>query len=49
MSQQEKTRHFANSQITTEGAVITTDGNTPNVPGQKRKEDAKQILYLDRV
>jgi hypothetical protein len=49
MSQQEKARHLSNSQIATEGAVITADSSTANVAEQKRKKDAKQVLYLYRV
>ena len=49
MSQKDKTRHISNCQMAAEGAVITTDGSTSKVPMQKRKEDAKEILYLDRI
>ena len=49
MSQNDKARHPSNCQMAAESAVITTEGNTSNVPTQKRKEDAKQILYLNRV
>jgi hypothetical protein len=49
MSQKNKARHLSNCQITAESAVITTDSSTSNVPTRKRKEDAKQILYLNRI
>ncbi len=49
MSQKDKARHISNCQMAAESAVITTDGSTSNVPMQKRKEDAKEILYLDRI
>ena len=49
MSQKNKARHLSNCQMATESAVIATDGSTSNVPTQKRKEDAKQILYLNRI
>jgi len=49
MSQKNNARHLSNCQLATENAVITTDGSTSNMPSQKRKEDAKQILYLNRV
>jgi hypothetical protein len=49
MSQKNNARHSSNCQITVKSAVIITDVNTPNVPMQKRKEDAEEILYLNRV
>jgi hypothetical protein len=49
MSQKKQARHISNCQITAESAVITTDGSTSNVPSQNRKEDAKKILYLNRI
>jgi len=49
MSQENKARHLSNCQMAAESAVISTDGSTSNVPMRKRKEDAKQVLYLKRV
>jgi hypothetical protein len=49
MSQKNKARYLSNYQITAENAVITTDGSTSNVPTQKRKDDAKQTLYINRI
>jgi hypothetical protein len=49
MSQKNKARHLSNCQITAENAVITTDCSTSNVPTPKRKDDAKQPLYLNRI
>jgi len=49
MSQKNKARHLSNCQMAAESAVIATDGSTSNVPTRKRKEDAKQILYLNRI
>jgi hypothetical protein len=49
MSQENKARHISSCPMAAEGAVITTDVSTSKVPMQKRKEDAKEILYLDRI
>jgi len=49
MAQKNQARHLSNCQITAEKAVITTNGSTLNVPKQKRKEDAKKILYINRI
>jgi len=49
MTQKNGTGHLQNCQIAVENAVIATDVSPSNVPMQKRKEDAKQILYLNRV
>jgi hypothetical protein len=49
MSQKNEARHLSNCQIATESTVIATDVSTLNVPSRKRKEDAKQILYLNRI
>ncbi len=49
MSQKDKARHSSNCQTAAETPVITTDVSTSNVSMQKRKEDAKEILYLDRI
>ena len=43
MSQKVETvRHLSNRKI-------TADRSYANVPSQKRKQDAKQILYLNRI
>jgi len=49
MTQKNGTGNLSNCQITVESAVMTKEGSPSNVPMQKRKEDAKQILYLNRV
>jgi hypothetical protein len=49
MSQKNKARHLSNCQITAENAVITMDSSTSNVPAPKRKDDAKQTLYINRI
>jgi hypothetical protein len=49
MSQKNKAGHSSNCQIAAERAVITAADSTPNVPMQKRKEEAEQILYLNRI
>jgi len=49
MSQKNEARHLSNCQIAAESTVIATDVSTLNVPSRKRKEDAKQILYLNRI
>ncbi len=49
MVQKNETRHLSNCQIAAERSVISADVTTSHVPVQKRKEDAEQILYLDRV
>jgi hypothetical protein len=49
MSQKNEARHLSNCQITAENAVISTDDRISNVPLQKRKHDAKQVLYLNRI
>jgi hypothetical protein len=48
MQQKNETRHCTKYQVAIETAV-TLEENKPNVPSQKRKEDAKQILYLNRI
>lgn len=35
--------------VTQERVAIVTDSNSLKVPLQKRKEDAEQTLYLNRV
>jgi hypothetical protein len=49
MSQQKQARHNTNLRIAVESTVTLADGNKPKVPSQKRKEDAKQTLYLNRI
>jgi hypothetical protein len=50
MSQKNKAGHCSNCQMPAEKAVISSDVNsTIDVSTQKRKEEAKQILYLNRV
>jgi hypothetical protein len=49
MDRKNKARHVTNCQIASATALISADGSTSNVPSSKRKEDAKQILYLNRV
>ncbi|MGD0450983.1 MAG: hypothetical protein ABSA79_08035 [Candidatus Bathyarchaeia archaeon] len=49
MAQKKQARHPSNCQITAEKAVITTQCSISNVPLQKRKEDAKKILYINRI
>jgi hypothetical protein len=48
MQQKNEARHCSNYQVAIETSV-TVEENKPEVPSQKRKEDAKQILYLNRV
>ena len=49
MSQKKQARHITNCQVASTAAVISADGSTSNAPLPNRKEDAKQILYLNRV
>ncbi len=49
MSQKNNARHLSNCQMATVNAVIAKNSSTSNVPTLKRKEDAKQILYLNRI
>jgi hypothetical protein len=49
MSQKNKARHSSDCQIAAESAAIVTESSAENVSMQKRKEEAKQILYLNRV
>jgi hypothetical protein len=48
MSQQKQARHNAKLQIAVETTVTYAD-NKAVVPSQKRKEQAKQTLYLNRI
>jgi hypothetical protein len=48
MQQKNEARQCTNYQVAIETAV-TLEENKLNMPSQKRKEDAKQILYLNRV
>jgi hypothetical protein len=45
MSQKNEVRHRVNCEITAKTTVTLA----LNVPMQKRKEDAKQTLYLNRI
>ena len=55
MSQRnEKVRHLSNCRITPEGipkecVVIAAESRSSNVPSQKRKEEANQLFYLNRI
>jgi hypothetical protein len=49
MSQKKQATHLSNCQLTAENAVITTTGKVSKVPSQKRKEDAKKVLYINRI
>ena len=47
----EQARHVPKKteSVTEECPIVVADTGSLNVPSQKRKEDAEQILYLDRV
>jgi hypothetical protein len=52
--EKEETRHPQESKLLTESisqgfAVITAERSPLKVPLKKRKEEAKQTLYLDRI
>ena len=49
MSQKNEARHRSNCHIAVETTVALAAGSSSNVPSQKRKEDAKQALYLNRI
>jgi hypothetical protein len=49
MSQKNDLRHCTKCQITTEPMVELAVNSKPKVPSHKRKEDAKQTLYLKRI
>ncbi len=49
MSQKNEVRHRSHCQITAKTTVTTAGDNVPNVPSQKRKEEAKKTLYLNRI
>jgi hypothetical protein len=48
MSQKNQVRHRSNCPVAVETTVTLAECSKPNVP-QKRKEDAKQTLYLKRI
>jgi len=48
MQQKNEARHQTNYQVAIE-TTVTLEENESNVPSQKRKEDAQQILYLNRI
>lgn len=47
----EQARHVATKpeSITQECPIVVADSTSSNVSSQKRKKDAEQILYIDRV
>jgi len=49
MAQKKQARHLSNCQVTAESAVVTTSDSSLNVPKQKLKEDANDILYINRI
>ncbi|MCL4430526.1 MAG: hypothetical protein M1167_07210 [Chloroflexi bacterium] len=49
MSQKKQVRHQSNCPVAVETTVTLADISKPDVPSQKRKEDAKQTLYLNRI
>jgi hypothetical protein len=49
MSQKNQVRHRSNCPVTVETMVTLAECSIPKVPTQKRKEDAKQTLYLNRI
>jgi hypothetical protein len=49
MSQKNNVRHRSNCQVAIETTATLTAGSKPNVPSPKRKEQAKQTLYLNRI
>ncbi len=49
MAQKKQARHLTNCKLVSATALISADASTSSVPLSKRKEDAKQILYLNRV
>jgi hypothetical protein len=49
MSQQNDVRHCVNCQITAKSTVTSAAAKKLTVPTQKRKEDAKKTLYLNRI
>ena len=46
MTQQNQVRH---RKIIAETTAVTTDAVVRKMPSKKRKEDAKQALYLNRI
>jgi hypothetical protein len=49
MSQKNQVRYQSNCQEVIETPVVIAAGSGKDVPSQKRKEDAKQTLYLNRI
>jgi hypothetical protein len=47
----EQARHVAKKpeSVTEECPIVVADSASLDVPSQKRKKDAEQILYIDRV
>jgi hypothetical protein len=49
MSHKNKAGYNSNCQIVAERTPIATESSTVKVPVQKRKEDTKDILYINRI
>ncbi len=49
MVQKNEASRLSNCEIAAESAVISTDESISKAPVQKRKEDAEQTLYINRV
>jgi hypothetical protein len=49
MPQKNEVRQQSNCPITVETTIALVNGSNENMPSQKRKEDAKQVLYLNRI
>ncbi len=49
MPKKSEVRNCSKSQVTVETTVSVADISSSNVPSQKQKEDAKQILYFNRI
>jgi hypothetical protein len=49
MSKKNEVRHLANCQITTKATVTLAEDKKSAMPSQNRKEEAKKILYLNRI
>ena len=49
MQHKSEVRHRSKCQAAVETTVTVVDSGSSNVPSQKQKEDAKQILYFNRI
>jgi len=49
MNEQARHQPKKTESVTEECPVVVADSSSLNVPSQKRKEDAEQVLYIDRV